>query len=328
MIRRAASGWGLVALVVALSGALVMPAQASSRMSGTRAVPCKTGPAQPAPVWRRGLDHTAVSAAERSRINREVKPMLAAVPPAQRLAAGPGLTIPVRIHLIHGSHKKDRNLKRKAARRVFRVLKGGFAGAQNPTMGDSGIRFRLRKITVTRNDSWYHARPGTRADRTMHKRLHRGNARTLNIYIKDARIRGAALLGVARFPWQYRAHPKQDGIIVNVAGLPGGRARGYNLGDTIVHETGHWMGLFHTFEGGCSDPNDGVADTPAEQYPSYACEIGRDTCHRVDVYGNPYDDGPDPVQNFMDYSLDTCMNHFTPGQVSRMYALFAHYRAR
>ncbi len=328
MIRRVATGWGL-ALAVILAGALVAPADAAMRPAVSPVVvPCKPRPATPVPIWRQGLDHDRISAAERARINREVAPTVAAVRAAQRSARSV-VKVPVYIHVMHGTHGKDRNLKRKAARKMYRILKRGFSGRQNSSMGDSGIRFKLRKIKVHRNDSWYHSRPGTRADTQMHKRLHRGKARALNIYVKDARIRGAALLGIARFPWQYRAHKRLDGITVNVAGLPGGRARGYNLGDTVIHETGHWLGLFHTFEGGCSYPNDGVVDTPMEAYANYLCPVYLNTCVQQDpVTHAEIDDGPDPIHNFMDYSLDSCMNHFTPGQIDRMHAMFARYRAR
>jgi hypothetical protein len=38
-------------------------------------------------------------------------------------------------------------------------------------------------------------------------------------------------------------------------------------GVVLAHEIGHYFGLLHTFEGGCSPPDDAVTDTPANLDP-------------------------------------------------------------
>jgi hypothetical protein len=252
--------------------------------------------------------------------------------------------VKVQIHLIHGTHKKEHKLTRKDARRkVFQVLKRGYNGVQSPQSDPMGIAFRLKKITITKNDRWYHARPMSRADRQMKRKLHRGTASTLNIYVNKPTFRGGGLLlGYSRFPWQYRGHKTLDGVTINVRSLPGrGSAFGYNLGDSVVHETGHWLGLLHTFQGGNGDPNnpmcdpvnDAVADTPAEYRPNFTCsdpiagyaaKWGSTVCDPADMLLHGY---VDPAFDFMDYSLDACMRMFTPGQHVRVAGMFKSYRA-
>ena len=98
-----------------------------------------------------------------------------------------------------------------------------------------------------------------------------------------------------------------------------------------MHEVGHWLGLEHTFAGGCSEPNDGVADTPWQRSSTSGCPVGRDSCKPSDerpggqLLGAAAE-GLDPIHNFMDYSDDACMTGFTPGQRERMRALTASLR--
>ncbi len=324
LFQRAATTLTALALV-GLPVVAASPAQASS-VGGSAAavVPCLSDAAArlmgggSLPKWRLHSDTSDITRADlkalpakqtrTAYVNREVRPRLAA-----------RVNIPVYVHVIKGKHRGERNpASRAKVRGVIATLNRAAAGGQSSYSTPLRYRFFIKKIGYTKNERWYHAYLFGPRDRQAKRKLHRGNARTLNLYINGGGPRGNPVLGWARFPWQYKSTPALDGVTVNVAGLRGGSARGYNLNDTVVHETGHWLGLYHTFQGGCSAQGDLVADTPSEAEPSFGCSGRRDTCAS--------DPGFDPVRNFMDYSLDSCMNLFSAGQVQRMDAAFEKWR--
>lgn len=311
---------------IALTGvplAFTSPASASPGASTAALVPCLTDLALRArqggvvPAWRRHADTADVSQADLDALPaRETRPGVVAREVEPQLPAT--VVIPVHVHVIKGRHKGERKpIGPRRAQNLITILNNGMAGKQSPLSAPTRYRFSLKKVDWTKRDGWYHAFFNGPRDRKMKHRLHRGNSRTLNLYINGGGPRDYPVLGYSRFPWQYAGAPYLDGVTINVDSLPGGRATNYNLGDTVIHETGHWLGLLHTFQGGCDGGGDLVTDTPAEAEPSFYCQTTRDTCPAP---------GLDPVHNFMDYSQDACMDMLTPGQVRRIDTAFEKWR--
>lgn len=217
-----------------------------------------------------------------------------------------GGTIDVYFHVIMNSAGQGMLTASEIAEQM-RVLNEAFA--------PHDWAFNLASATYTTNNSWFTATPGSSAEAQMKSTLRRGGSNALNIYSSGP---GGGLLGWATFPWSYSSAASQDGIVILYSSLPGGSAAPYNEGDTAVHEAGHWMGLYHTFQGGCGTINDRVSDTPAEASPASGCPVGRDSC--------PNDSGFDPIDNYMDYTTDSCIVLFTPKQDARMDFMFTVFR--
>ncbi|WP_394832188.1 zinc metalloprotease [Pendulispora rubella] len=225
-------------------------------------------------------------------------------------------TINVYFHVINkGSGIANGDVPQSQIDQQIAVLNSSYGG-QTGGVG-TNFRFVLASVDRTTNATWYTVGYGSSAETQMKNALRRGGARDLNFYTANL---GGGLLGWATFPQDYSQDPKDDGVIVLFSSLPGGSAAPYNEGDTGTHEIGHWLGLYHTFQGGCTKTNDSVSDTPAEKSAAYGCPTSRNTCSGSRYPGN------DPITNFMDYTDDDCMNGFTTGQSTRMDNMVATYR--
>lgn len=141
--------------------------------------------------------------------------------------------------------------------------------------------------------------------------------RYLNIWVCEL---FPGLLGYAQFPGGAAA---TDGVVITYTafGNMGTVTAPSLLGRTTTHELGHWMGLYHIWgdDQDCTG-SDSIPDTPnADQASSSDCQVTRNSCSNEDAYWGSFDPN-DMVQNYMDYSHDSCMNMFTNGQKARMYS--------
>jgi hypothetical protein len=188
-----------------------------------------------------------------------------------------------------------------------------FDPSGNPTTG-------VERVT---NDSYF--AEGDPGSSPMKAALSWDSSRYLNVYSSGLDTSG--LLGYATFPWDrttQTANIKQDGVVLayqsvglNAAYTP------YDLGASATHEIGHWFGLYHTFQGGCGTANkpyttaDLISDTVAESTAAQDCTVKASGCVANQNA---------PIENYMDYSYDSCMVKFTTEQVDRVRCGAVHYR--
>lgn len=133
----------------------------------------------------------------------------------------------------------------------------------------------------------------------------------LNIWVCNT---VSGLTGYATFPGADRA---VDGIVVryDAFGTTGKLAAPFNLGRTLTHEVGHWMGLKHLWgDQQCGD--DGIEDTPKQR----SANIGSPVFPKVSACNSSAEG--EMFMNFMDFTNDASMGMFTAGQKSAMRAQF------
>ncbi len=135
--------------------------------------------------------------------------------------------------------------------------------------------------------------------------------------IPDAKFSGVVI--------DYKAIGKNNPYQISVPGIGNIETEGR----TAVHEIGHYLGLRHTagdtntFEGedGCL-LDDGLEDTPiCATQSNFDCDINRNTCEESSGI-----DLPDMIENYMDYSSESCMNSFTFDQIDIMRYVLRHQR--
>jgi len=223
------------------------------------------------------------------------------------------VTIPVVVHVIRrDTTRPGGNVPDSMINNQISVLNKAYAGGTGGA--PTAFQFQLNKINRVTNAAWYPIVNGSKAERDMKGALREGGKETLNIYTGEL---SNDLLGWATFP-QNNLN-SMDGVVILAESMPGGTAGPFAEGDTATHEVGHWLNLYHTFQGGCGNQGDRVSDTPSERSPASGCPTGRDSCA-----GKP---GVDPIHNFMDYSHDSCMTEFTAGQAARMISAWNAFRA-
>ncbi|POS75172.1 metalloprotease [Diaporthe helianthi] len=163
----------------------------------------------------------------------------------------------------------------------------------NNEFAPHNISFNLINVTRTINADW--ATSGLESY-PFKKALRKGDWSTLNIYsVKSICSDGRSIGGYGTIPQispQNSTNFHLDGCVISSNTMPVSNSTRKNMGFTAVHEIGHWLNLFHPFEGGCDGYGDFVDDTPA-MLPDKGvgtCEEGQDTC--------PKHPGNDPIHNY------------------------------
>jgi hypothetical protein len=235
-------------------------------------------------------------------------------------AGGTTYSIPVVFHVLRRSNGAGDvsdallNSQIDILNEDYRAMVGQSNGT--PQIGvDARIEFTLAGITRSNSNAWYND------SGTYYNTLAWDTTRYLNIYTNQA----GGNLGYAYVPSGGGVVGQTwDRVVLNWRyvgrNAPGGAP--YDQGRTATHEVGHYLGLYHTFQGGCATASmpgcytsgDLICETNSESSAFFGCG-NRTTCG-----------SPDPTDNYMDYTDDLCMNRFTAEQANRMRCTLSNFR--
>lgn len=263
--------------------------------------------------------------------------------------SAPAYIIPVVVHIFH-NYGAERISEAQILSEInflnlsFKRLNADTTNTRpifRDVAGNARIEFRLARKDPQGNPTngiVYHYTPLTnKADDNLKKESVWDSQRYLNIWICqriNRQIQNGIIAGYAQFPFGMSAGniAATDGIIINYqymgqTGVIVPPGSPYHT--TVTHEIGHWLGLYHPFQGDtCELENDGCSDTPPRNYnfetsgtPNFCSTPNGNTCNS----DNP--DLPDQYENYMDYFGGSCSNNmFTLQQVARMHFCLNNYR--
>lgn len=287
--------------------------------------------------------------AERSAetdFNHQILNRMNALKNGQRLGI---VTVPVVVHVLH--ENGDENIPDDQIQTAIEQLNAAFENVApfvNPDGVDTEIRFCLAGTDpdgeyttgIIRTETEYTEVFVPSQELAMKDVSRWDPLKYLNIWLVKELVRepnNYGVIGFATFPDQHGSD--LDGVVVE-AGYFGSD---FDYSKVHMHEIGHYLGLYHTFENGCPNDDcqtsgDWICDTPPDQQAfSALCYDGANTCDTDDddlSENNPFrpielggtGDAFDEKDNFMDYSNLYCMNQFTSEQGFRMKAVLTDVR--
>ncbi len=274
--------------------------------------------------------------------------------PSSVSSNGAKYVIPVVVHVIHDPAHPIGTLSNITDAKVYEqieILNEAFRGkiGGNTNEPDAQIEFRLVSkdpygnchsgINRLGKAEANNVKISDNTTATSIKRfIHWPREKYLNLYVVSNIV---GFLGFATFPWQVgsSALDSLDGVVIDYKYFGRTAHPKYHLGRTAVHEIGHWLGLYHTFQpelffdwagdtiycknDTCLANGDKVCDTPPVNKPNFtshlacsdtslnSCLSDEDDSTALNPFRSKAKGGlggqPDMVQNHMDYSDDFCL---------------------